>query len=89
MKREQIQRLKNEVKAPYEVIKRNIEDVYGNKYSYYQISRISNDNKNHYWAMNTDDDIDGNWAIKIGSECVKRASGLAEALSDLERYEAQ
>lgn len=82
MKRGQSKILNEEVKRPYEWIRRTIEDVYGNEYHYVQISLIGKEGK--YWAMNTDNDIEGNWAIKIGGEFIERAKGYKNAIKRLE-----
>lgn len=80
MKREEIKVLKEKVEKPYECIKRTIYDIRGVGYSYWQVSLIKG---RGYWAMNTDNKLYGNWAIKIGSEFVKKANGIEEALKEL------
>lgn len=84
MKRKEIERLNEEVERPYKWTRRTIKDVYGNEYHYIQISKMSPyDEQEYYWAMNTDNNIEGNWAIKRGSKFYERIIGLDDLLAEL------
>ena len=81
MKKVEIEELNKKVEKPYEWVRRSIEDYAGNKFNYIQIHLI--EKENCYWAMNTDNNINGNWAIKKGSDCIERVTGLDKAIAKL------
>ena len=80
MIREQVKIMNNKINGNYTWEKRAVEDVYGNKYRYIQISKTGT----RYWAMNTSEDINKTWIIKDGTEFIKRVDGIDNALAELE-----
>ena len=80
MKKEEIKLLNEKVNGSYEWERKAVQDTYGIKYTYIQ---INNKESNKYWAMNTDNNIHGNWAIKENTTCIQRVTGLENALARL------
>lgn len=80
MKKEDVKLLNEKVNGSFEWIKQTIQDAYGVRYSYIQINNKEN---RKYWIMNTDNNINGNWAIKENTTCIQRVTGLENALARL------